>query len=355
MTSYDVVVVGGGPSGATTATVTAQAGLSTLVLERTEFPRDKVCGDCLNPGVWSVLEKIGAAETVGALPSIRLGWVKFTNIAGRQIRFKFPEAGPGERGIRRKHFDEALINHALKSGASVRFGEPVTRIHQDSSWITSTSSGSYRSKYLVAADGRNSSVARLLNQFPKTVSDRIALQTHFAEVGEPHVTLEFTRYGYLGLATIGEGLTNLCLVCRPKYGETFRRLAMARFGFPSEHRWLTITPLTRSPIRSDFPGLFFVGDSARVVEPFTGEGILYALRTGLAAGEAIEAGVKHSVDPAALYRQSQSEIYRNRLWINKLARLSVLYPRISSAVLDLLRIFPEPLKFLTSRVVIGDK
>ena len=70
-------------------------------------------------------------------------------------------------------------------------------------------------RFLVAADGRNSSVARQLAEYPKTRTDRVALQTHFSVDAEPHVTLQLCQYGYLGLATIGEGLTNLCLVCRP--------------------------------------------------------------------------------------------------------------------------------------------
>ena len=85
-------------------------------------------------------------------------------------------------------------------------------------------------RFLVAADGRNSSVARLLADYPKTRTDRVALQTHFSTDAEPHVTLQLCQYGYLGLATIGEGLTNLCLVCRPQHAEQFRQEATEKFG-----------------------------------------------------------------------------------------------------------------------------
>jgi flavin-dependent dehydrogenase len=355
MTRYDVVIVGGGPAGATTAAAAAQSGLSTLVIERTEFPRDKVCGDCVNPGVWQALGRIGAIRAIESLPAAQLRWIEFTNIAGRSIRFQLPDRAKGEWGIRRKHFDEALIKHAMSTGAAVQFGEPVIRVQRDSDWIVSTHHGTYRSRFLVAADGRNSTVARLLNHFPRTGSDRIALQTHFELQAEPHISLEFNPFGYLGLATIGENLTNLCLVCPPNKAELFKRFASEKFGLPETHRWLTITPLSRSPILSDSSGLLYVGDSARVVEPFTGEGILYALCTGIAAADAIRDGIKRSVDASVLYRRAFPGIYRNRLWINQLARWSVLYPKISSAVLDLLRFFPEPLKYLTSRVVVGEK
>jgi flavin-dependent dehydrogenase len=379
MKAYDVVVVGGGPAGATAAAASAQAGLATLVIERAEFPRDKVCGDCLNPGVWPILDRIGASRSIESLPAARLGWVEFNNIENRSIRFELPEAGRGELGIRRKHFDEALIKTAISSGATVQFGEPVTQVKRESDWIVSTLRGTYRSRFLIAADGRNSTVARLLGHFPRTVSDRIGLQTHFPNKEKPHIVLEFSRYGYLGLATIGEGLTNLCLVCRPQHGDSFRKEAANRFHLSSDHGWRTITPLTRFPIDRHSPDLFYVGDSARVVEPFTGEGILYALKTGFAAIEAIVRSANGEVRSAngekgewrrgrwakgearsasqdatqRHYREAQRRIYQNRIWINQLARLSVLYPRISSGLLDVLRFYPAPLKYLTSKVVRG--
>ena len=72
MTGYDVLVVGAGPAGATVAALTARAGLSTLVIERTQFPREKVCGDCLNPGAWKILDHLGVSEMIDRLPSCEI-------------------------------------------------------------------------------------------------------------------------------------------------------------------------------------------------------------------------------------------------------------------------------------------
>jgi geranylgeranyl reductase family protein len=351
MTRYDVVVVGAGPAGATAAALTARAGFSTLVLERTQFPREKVCGDCLNPGAWKILDRLGVSEQIDRLPSARLRWVEFLDLAGRSIRFDLPNEPRGERGIRRKHFDEALINHAISAGAEVRFGNPVLKVQNGTGWTVTTNDETVQGRFLLAADGRNSSVARLLAEYPKTRTDRVGLQTHFLAPAEPHITLQLCQYGYLGLATIGDGLTNVCLVCRPQHAEQIRQEATKKFGLSTEHRWQSITPLTRSVIQSKHANLMYIGDAARVVEPLTGEGILYALQSGMLAADAISSAIISRSDPALIYAQQHQKVYRRRLWVNQLARLAVLHPRISNKLLALLRLNPAPLKYLTSKVV----
>ena len=350
-TSYDVLIVGAGPAGAAAATLTARAGLSTLVLERTQFPREKVCGDCLNPDAWKILDRLGVSPLIDRLPSAKLHWVEFVDLGGSSIRFDLPNETRGERGIRRKHFDEALIRHAVSVGAEVRFGNPVLKVQNSAGWKVTTNDETVQARFLVAADGRNSSIARLLKEYPKMHTDRVGLQVHFSTTTESHISLQLRQFGYLGLATIGEGLTNLCLVCRPKHTEQFRREATEMFGLNSEHRWQSITPLTRPAIKTRHANLLYIGDAARVVEPLTGEGILYALQSGTLAADAILSAITDSSDPALFYAQRHQKLYRHRLWVNQLARLAVLHPRISNRFLGLLRLNPAPLKYLTGKVV----
>jgi menaquinone-9 beta-reductase len=227
----------------------------------------------------------------------------------------------------------------------------VLKVRSGSAWQVSTNDVTVQARFLIAADGRNSSVARLLADYPKTHTDRVGLQTHFLSDTEPHVALQLYPYGYLGLATVGENLTNLCLVCRPAHADRFRREVAKKFGLLPDHRWQSITPLTRLAVQSTRPNLMYIGDAARVVEPLTGEGILYALRTGSLAAHAICQATTNSSDPSLFYNTWHARIYRNRLWVNHLARLAVLHPKISSALFELLRVYPAPLKYLTSKVV----
>jgi len=277
--------------------------------------------------------------------------VDFRTATGRSIRFDLPVQNRCELGIRRKLFDNALLKNAMASGSDVKFGSPVVRVRQASRWQIFTGSEMVEGRFLIAADGRNSSVARLLNDFPRTITDRVALQTHFWAETEPHVVLEFSEYGYLGLATIGGNLTNLCIVSRPRNAERFRQCVIERFGLRPDHRWQSITPLTRATIRSQRTNLLYAGDAARVVEPFTGEGILYALESGALAADCVIRSAADSVEPGQLYRGKHAQLYKNRLWINQLARLAVLHPKLSGSLLDLFRFYPAPLKYLTHKVV----
>src|SRR6266487_2537105 len=84
MQLFDVAIVGGGPAGSSCGAFCAMAGLQSLVLDREKFPREKVCGDCLNPSCWSILERLDLAQRVRDLPHSKLRSVAFIAIARRE-------------------------------------------------------------------------------------------------------------------------------------------------------------------------------------------------------------------------------------------------------------------------------
>lgn len=341
---YDVAVVGGGPAGATCAAFCAAAGLKTVVLERAKFPREKVCGDCLNPACWPIFERLGIAERLLALPHSRLAGVEFSGIDREPSRFALPVEGRGEIAIRRSLLDQLLLQRATDLGAEVVTSAPVTALERG--WRVQTSRGEFSARVLVAADGRNSTVARLLKLFPETPRERAAIQTHVASPADfsGRVALRLRPQGYCGVAPVGDAL-NVCLVSRPGDLPELKRWAVREFEIPSDQQWRTVTPLARRAIAPWHGALLLAGDAARVVEPFTGEGIFYALASGELAARHIVAG------DLASYAIAHGSLYRGRLWINQLSRLAVLHPRAATRILDFARTAPAALRFLTSKVV----
>lgn len=356
---FDVAIVGGGPAGSTCAAFCASAGLRTLLLEREVFPREKVCGDCLNPACWPILRRLQLTECVWSLPHGMLDRVEFIGIGGRTVPVTLPAGDGAEIAVKRSLFDQLIMDRARELGATIHEGTTVTALARPSpgawNWTITAAEKTFESRVLVAADGRNSTVARLCHLLPRGARERVALQTHLPlpDGYGNRVVLQFLPEGYSGQAPVGDGELNLCLVSVPRKITALRNWAETRFGISPKHAWRTITPLTRAPITAATPSLLLVGDAARVVEPFTGEGIYYALASGELAADAIISRHhgRDEAEVAAAYLAAHDELYRGRLWINRLARAAVLSPRVASALLEGARFQPGLLRLLTAKIV----
>jgi geranylgeranyl reductase family protein len=340
---WDAIIVGAGPAGSVCAATLARAGRKVLLLDRAKFPRDKVCGDCLNPAVWPVFDRLELRDRVRALPHTVAREIAYRGIGGVEHRFPVPHED--EIVVKRRDLDQLLVQRAVECGAEFREGVAVTRV--TTGWRVETDHGEFCAPTLIAADGRNSMIARLTGRMPGVPRERVAIQRHCArpEWHGDSVRMLFYPGGYGGTARVGAEEINLCLVANPVNLERVRAQAEQEFG---KGEWRTIAPLSRpdaTDLASD--GLFLVGDAARVVEPFTGEGIYYAMRSGELAAEAILEGG----DAENTYRRAHASLYRGRLWINRLARLAGMHPRVTSLAFRLLRAWPAPLGALTARVV----
>ena len=373
MEIFDVAIVGGGPAGSSCAAFCALAGLRTLVLEREKFPREKVCGDCLNPSCWPVLERLSLAQRIRDLPHSKLASVEFIAIDGRKVVVDLPTGEWCELSVKRSLFDDLLLRRARELRAHVREGTtvtalncshgPVARPGRDApqrrgyrgDWRIETATGErFSARTLVGADGRNSTVARLCNLLPRPARERVALQAHIPlprNFGR-RVVLQFLPEGYSGQAPVNETELNLCLVGTPPTISRLRRWAERYFEITSDQPWRTITPLTRSPVSCAHENLFFLGDAARVVEPFTGEGIYYAIRSGELAAIAISRTIRGEDQQATLreFARACAEMYRGRLWVNRLARAAVLSPRIASLLLRFGPLNPAIMRLMTKKI-----
>src|SRR5207302_2002506 len=356
MEVVDVAIVGGGPAGSTCAAFCAAAGLRTLVLEREKFPREKVCGDCLNPACWPVLARLELAEEIRNGPHGVVNAVEFIAISGQKLRVDLFVRDDGMISVKRSLFDHLLLDRARTLGAEIR--EEATLIALDrtaaKNWKIDVVRETFAARVVVGADGRNSTVARLRNLLPRPERERVALQAHIPlprDFGN-RIVLQFLPEGYSGQAPVNDRELNLCLVGAPPTISSLRAWAEQEFKLPTAQTWRTITPLTRAPISTAHENLFFVGDAARVVEPFTGEGIYYALRSGELAANAIVKIIRGEDRQRAMrkFTRAHRAMYRGRLWINRLARAAVLSPKTASGLLQVARFSPTIMRLLTAKI-----
>jgi geranylgeranyl reductase family protein len=316
----DVIVVGAGPAGSTTAFHLAQAGLDVLLLEKTTFPREKVCGDGLTPR--AVKQLISMGIDIDAP-----GWVrnKGLRVVGGGMRFEldWPELSsyPNFGLVRtRQDFDEILADSAVRGGVRLLQGVNVTGpILDDRSGhivgVVAKKDGeevSYRSRLVVAADGNSTRVSLAMGLHKR--EDRpmgVAVRTYFESPRHDDDYLEtwlelwagdtlLPGYGWIfgvgdGTSNVGLGLLNTSDAFKGMdYRDLLKRWVK---GMPPE--WGYVEENMTSPIRgAALPmafnrqphytrGLVLVGDAGGMINPFNGEGIAYAMESGQIAAETI--------------------------------------------------------------------
>jgi 2-polyprenyl-6-methoxyphenol hydroxylase-like FAD-dependent oxidoreductase len=175
----------------------------------------------------------------------------------------------------------------------------------------------------------------------------VGLQAHVATPGgkDRGIEIHLLPEGYCGVAPVAEEMTGFCMVAPPARLEALKALVCERFDIAQAQEWRAIAPLARAPVGPLRDGVMYVGDAARVVEPFTGEGIYYALQSGRLAAECIIG------DRVERYPALHAALYRQRLWINRLARWAVTHPRSGEALLRVMSACPALPRYLVGRVI----
>jgi flavin-dependent dehydrogenase len=296
---WDVVIIGAGPAGATAARQLAQMGKSVLLVDKASFPRWKVCGCCLNAGALATLRATGLgrlAARSGAVP------LQHVELAAQQSRAVLPL--PGGAALSREVFDAALVRAAIEAGAAflpstfASLGED-RRMDRRVILRQAERRQEVTTRLVLAAVGLDGQALRGETSFAAAVQKGSRIGAGVVADRAPAVYRAGTIYmacgtgGYLGLVRREDGRLNLAaafdvtLVKQSGGPGCAAATILDQVGWPpvpdlSELAWRGTPGLTRRPRRLAGERILVLGDAAGYIEPFTGEGIAWALTAGTA-------------------------------------------------------------------------
>jgi len=354
MPTHDVIIVGAAPAGSLAALVLARAGYRVALLDRATFPRPKICGNCVNPAAWEIWDKLGLTESFSALPHQDITGFNI-HLEGRKLYqhdFVPPQRGP--RAIPRDVLDDWLRKEAESAGAEFFPETTVTNIDPENGTVE-TQRGTFSGKLIFGADGRNSIVARQAGLMPEPRRcHRVAWQTSIPapEHLDSHTHMHIFEEGYFGYCRTDPTNAVISLVLDSRRSQDPLELVRRYLPFLENQDWLRMNPITRAPARTGAGRVWLVGDAARVVEPFTGEGIVFALTTGMLAAESAIAGLAQNNLEAALasYTKHHRRLYRRRAWVNSFVRWLLINPVYPVRVLRKFDFLPGLVPFLAQQV-----
>jgi menaquinone-9 beta-reductase len=361
---WDLVVVGAGLSGSIAAREAARRGSRVLLVEKAAFPRRKVCGCFLNANALASLAELNLTSLLvnSHAPTVR---GVFFSAGTRQAYLPLPTGA----ALSRAWLDTQLAREAVAAGASLLLRTEAHLIGVDSDRCRlrlnqGDAEGEIVSRIVVAADGLAGRLARETQDCVQSVDprSRIGVSAATARVPEGYqpgtIQMVVGREGYIGALQVQDGHLEIAAALDPAAvkrwgpGETVHRILqhspLPRLDGVCELDWQGTNPLSRQTSPPAGRRIFFVGDAAGYIEPFTGEGMAWAIASGAAvAGIAHQAAQGYSDDLPRQWIQMRERLLRGRMRLCRLVTQSLRYQRLTELNVAVLSHLP----FLATPVI----
>ena len=351
--SYDCIVIGGGPGGCTTAALTAEAGVSTLLLEREKVPRFHV-GESLMPETYWVFERLGILDRMRNSDFVRKVSVQFVTHTGKESQpFFFKEHDPRECSVtwqvERAKFDEMLFENAREKGADAVDEARVLDVLFEGDravgvkvQVAGGEPQEIRGQVIVDATGQNALIAHrlgLVDENPKL--KKAAIWTYYEGVerdpgehgGATIIMHTEGKHSWFWFIPLSNDVTSIGVVSdnqyllkgRGKPEETFGEELAKCPGLVSRmseakrvDEYRVAKEFSYNTTQHSGDGWCLVGDAYGFIDPIYSSGVYFALHSGQLAADAIAEGLAKGDTSAAQLSKWNEEFEAGTRWIRKL-------------------------------------
>lgn len=322
--TFDLIVIGGGPGGCSTAIAAARSGARVLLLESGRYPRHRVCGEFVSAESLALLSELLSGENREVMGNaLRISQSRvFADSAPLRLPIQ-----PAAASIPRFDLDRALWQSCLEAGVDARQSHLVRYFHGEGPFTVNANGERFAAKALVNAAGRWSFLTSGAIRERASEKRWIGVKAHFFEKDpSPTVDLYFCEGGYCGVQPVsprgmngGTRMVNACAMFRADVATDLPDIFAAHPALRERSRaWqIAMDPVRTSPLIFHKPEsvqgtMLQVGDAATFVDPFIGDGISLALRSGALAAKCLAGYLQGACalkEAAALYE----ELYTRRL------------------------------------------
>lgn len=352
----DVLIIGGGLAGLTAGIHLSKKGLSVTLIEKSGYPKHKVCGEYISNEILPYLKWLSADVTV--LNPVSISKFEFSSVSGHPVIAQLPLGG---FGVSRYALDNYLCEKAKESGCKVILAEVTGVNFIDDKFYVETSGAIYTSKIVLGAFGKRSNLDKEMNrEFIQKKSPWLAVKAHYrGEFPDDTVALHNFPGGYCGVSKVENGTINICYLASyttfKKYksieeyqkGQVYKNPRLKEIFENAE--MLFEKPLTISQVSFDkkLPvenNILMMGDTAGLIHPLCGNGMAMAIHSAKIASELVLLYAEGAISREELekrYAAAWKTQFSKRIRTGRLLGKALENKMLTRPLMDIVAMFPS--------------